>query len=133
MKSEPGRSVVSTSTSEASSPAGAGTAAGGAGVGAANGCAAIAPALAASVAIPPAAAPFKNLRRSTKDCSGFFMAHEPPACVYLYPHSALRATKYLRRFLLARKTGAAELGGLCDVSRRKNRPLKYRSAQRIGS
>src|SRR5271165_2791493 len=81
MKSEPGRSVVSTSTREASSSAGAGTAAAGVELAATNGCAAIAPALAASVAIPPAAAPFRNLRRSTSDisgaCSGFFMAYAP--------------------------------------------------------
>src|SRR5580693_4079725 len=80
IKSEPGRSVVSTSTFEGASASAAGTAgAAAAGLGPAKGCAAIAPALAASVAIPPAAAPLRNLRRSTKDVSDFFMAHPPPA------------------------------------------------------
>src|SRR5579862_3486680 len=83
MKSEPGRLVVKTSTAGAASPSAAGGR-----EGAAKGCAANAPALATSVATLPAAAPCKNLRRSTtagldSDLPGAFSSGSFMALYYL--------------------------------------------------
>src|SRR5580698_4121899 len=76
MKSPPGRSVVKICTSGVGS-ASRGTATGALAATAAACGAANAPREPASVAIPPSAAPFRNLRRSTKSFLDLLMAQRP--------------------------------------------------------
>src|SRR2546427_3832903 len=75
MKSEPVRSAVRTLTSVEGSASGRGIGGTAGAERATSDCCALAtPLLATSVATPPTAAPFRNLRRSTKLLSDFFMA-----------------------------------------------------------